>query len=64
MRPEIGDYALLGAASLSADPDLSFPVSSSGPSLEQVMWAKAICAVGQVLQECLRLLVTQVRWRS
>jgi hypothetical protein len=48
------------AACLSADPDLFFPVSS----LEQVTKAKAICAVCQVLQECLRLLVTQVGWRS
>ena len=52
------------AACLSADHDLFFPVSSSGPSLEQVTKAKAICAVGQVLQECLRLLVPQVGWRS
>ena len=43
------------AACLSADPDLFFPVSSSGPSLEQVAKAKAICAVCQVRQECPRL---------
>ena len=38
-----GDW-LAGAACLSADPDLFFPVSSSGPSVGQVAQAKAICA--------------------
>lgn len=41
------------AACLSADPDLFFPISSSGPALVQVAKAKAICARCQVRQECL-----------
>ncbi|HEY5988724.1 MAG TPA: WhiB family transcriptional regulator [Streptosporangiaceae bacterium] len=41
------------AACLSADPDLFFPISSSGPALAQVAKAKAICARCQVRQECL-----------
>jgi WhiB family transcriptional regulator, redox-sensing transcriptional regulator len=41
------------AACQSADPDLFFPVSSSGPSLAQVAQAKAICAGCQVRRECL-----------
>jgi WhiB family transcriptional regulator, redox-sensing transcriptional regulator len=41
------------AACQSADPDLFFPVSSSGPSLVQVAQAKAICAGCQVRRECL-----------
>ena len=41
------------AACLSADPDLFFPISSSGPALAQVAEAKAICAGCQVRRECL-----------
>jgi WhiB family transcriptional regulator, redox-sensing transcriptional regulator len=41
------------AACLSADPDLFFPISSSGPALDQVAKAKSICAGCQVRQECL-----------
>jgi len=41
------------AACRSADPDLFFPVSASGPSLDQVTRAKAICAGCQVRQQCL-----------
>jgi WhiB family redox-sensing transcriptional regulator len=37
----------------SADPDLFFPVSSSGRALEQIAEAKAICARCQVQPECL-----------
>jgi WhiB family transcriptional regulator, redox-sensing transcriptional regulator len=43
----------LGAACRSADPDLFFPVSSTGKSLEQVTQAKAICARCPVRRECL-----------
>ena len=39
-----GDW-LAGAACLSADPDLFFPVSSAGPSVGQAAQAKAICAL-------------------
>jgi WhiB family transcriptional regulator, redox-sensing transcriptional regulator len=41
------------AACRSADPDLFFPVSSSGRALEQVAEAKAICARCPVRPECL-----------
>jgi WhiB family redox-sensing transcriptional regulator len=43
----------LFAACRSADPDLFFPVSSSGASLAQVAQAKAICAGCQVRRDCL-----------
>ena len=41
------------AACRSADPDLFFPISASGPALEQVVEAKAICAGCRVRRECL-----------
>ena len=41
------------AACRHADPELFFPVSASGPSLDQVTQAKAICAGCAVRQQCL-----------
>jgi WhiB family transcriptional regulator, redox-sensing transcriptional regulator len=41
------------AARQFADPDLFFPISSSGPSGAQVAQAKAICAGCPVQRECL-----------
>jgi WhiB family transcriptional regulator, redox-sensing transcriptional regulator len=41
------------AACRSADPDLFFPVSSSGRALGQVSEAKTICARCQVRRQCL-----------
>ena len=41
------------AACRSADPDLFFPISASGPALEQAAKAKAICATCPVRRECL-----------
>jgi WhiB family redox-sensing transcriptional regulator len=41
------------AACRSADPDLFFPISNSGPAREQAAKAKAICAICQVRRECL-----------
>jgi len=41
------------AACSASDPDLFFPISSSGPALGQVTRAKAICARCQVRQACL-----------
>lgn len=41
------------ASCRSADPDLFFPVSGAGPSLEQAAEAKAICADCPVREECL-----------
>jgi WhiB family transcriptional regulator, redox-sensing transcriptional regulator len=42
------------AACASADPELFFPISYSGPALRQVARAKAICARCPIQQECLR----------
>ena len=42
-----------GGACLSADPDLFFPISTTGPAVRQIAQAKAICAACQVRQECL-----------
>jgi WhiB family redox-sensing transcriptional regulator len=41
------------AACSTADPDLFFPVSSSGPALRQVAQAKAICVRCHIQQACL-----------
>jgi WhiB family redox-sensing transcriptional regulator len=46
------DWRLL-AACRHADPDLFFPVSGSGPSLDQVIQAKVICAGCPVRLQCL-----------
>jgi WhiB family redox-sensing transcriptional regulator len=45
------------AACASADPELFFPISYSGPALRQVARAKAICARCPIRQECLRYAV-------
>jgi WhiB family transcriptional regulator, redox-sensing transcriptional regulator len=41
------------AACRSADPDLFFPISSSGKSVEQAAEAKAVCACCLVRRQCL-----------
>jgi WhiB family redox-sensing transcriptional regulator len=41
------------AACSNADPDLFFPISSSGPAVRQVARAKAICAGCEIRQACL-----------
>jgi WhiB family redox-sensing transcriptional regulator len=41
------------AACRSADPELFFPVSETGPSTAQVTEAKAVCARCEVRGECL-----------
>jgi WhiB family transcriptional regulator, redox-sensing transcriptional regulator len=41
------------AACLTADPELFFPISSSGPALRQVARAKAICTRCEIQQACL-----------
>jgi Transcription factor WhiB len=49
-----GEFSLVGAnACRHADPELFFPVSPSGPSLDQITQAKAICAGCPVRQQCL-----------
>ena len=40
-------------ACLSADPDLFFPISSTGPAERQIARAKKICAGCSVRRECL-----------
>ena len=40
-------------ACLSADPDLFFPISSTGPAERQIARAKAICAGCRVRRQCL-----------
>ncbi len=46
------------AACLDSDPDLFFPIASSGPALHQIAQAKAICASCQVRGECLHFALT------
>ena len=41
------------SACLTADPELFFPLSSTGPSLEQLTEAKKICGQCPVQGECL-----------
>ncbi len=40
-------------ACLSADPELFFPISESGPSHSQLVAAKSVCARCQVRKQCL-----------
>ena len=42
-----------GAACLSADPDLFFPISAAGPAEQQITRAKRLCAGCAVRRECL-----------
>jgi WhiB family redox-sensing transcriptional regulator len=42
------------AACLSCDPDLFFPIAPSGPALQQIAQAKAVCARCPVRRECLQ----------
>ncbi len=48
-----GQQWRLAAACRSADPDLFFPVSSAGRSVEQVTQAKKICSGCPVQPDCL-----------
>jgi WhiB family redox-sensing transcriptional regulator len=41
------------AACRSADPELFFPVSATGPSVAQIAVAKEVCACCEVRHECL-----------
>jgi WhiB family transcriptional regulator, redox-sensing transcriptional regulator len=45
-------------ACLSADPDLFFPISGSGPAQRQITQAKMICARCAVRRECLEFALT------
>jgi WhiB family transcriptional regulator, redox-sensing transcriptional regulator len=48
-----GRYWRSAAACRSCDPDLFFPVSSTGLAMEQEAKAKAVCARCRVRRECL-----------
>lgn len=50
--PNAGSWRFL-AACASYDPDLFFPIGSSGPALRQTARAKAVCAGCPVRLECL-----------
>ena len=41
-------------ACLDSDPDLFFPIAPTGPGLQQIAQAKAVCARCPVRRECLR----------
>jgi len=47
-----------GGACRDADPELFFPVASSGPALHQVAEAKATCVRCLVITDCLRYALT------
>jgi WhiB family redox-sensing transcriptional regulator len=40
------------SACLDVDPELFFPIGSSGPALKQLAEAKAVCAGCPMLEEC------------
>ncbi|MFP7697094.1 WhiB family transcriptional regulator [Trueperella sp. LYQ143] len=42
------------AACLNEDPELFFPIGSSGPAMAQVERAKAVCATCTVQETCLK----------
>jgi WhiB family redox-sensing transcriptional regulator len=52
MTKSDADWRARGAC-LRADPELFFPLSSVGPSAEQLNQAKTVCAGCQVRAECL-----------
>ena len=51
--PGVDEEWMAEAACLGEDPDLFFPVSSTGPGLAQVEEAKAVCARCPVREACL-----------
>jgi WhiB family redox-sensing transcriptional regulator len=50
---DVTEHWRIAAACQSADPELFFPVSAAGPSIDQVAAAKAICGLCVVSSECL-----------
>ncbi|MEZ5142169.1 MAG: WhiB family transcriptional regulator [Acidimicrobiales bacterium] len=46
------------AACRDTDPDLFFPVGTTGPAIEQIANAKAVCATCEVKQACLDFALT------
>jgi WhiB family transcriptional regulator, redox-sensing transcriptional regulator len=59
MRESVANWRSAGAC-LSADPDLFFPISITGPADKQVARAKLICAGCVVRQECLDFALARV----
>jgi WhiB family transcriptional regulator, redox-sensing transcriptional regulator len=57
VRPATERNWRLRAACRFIDPELFFPISNSGPSLNQVTRAKAVCAACEVQSECLAFAV-------
>lgn len=51
--PRVDEEWMAQAACLGEDPDLFFPVSSTGPGLAQVEEAKEVCGRCPVRDECL-----------
>ena len=43
----------LHAACRDTDPDLFFPIGTTGPALEQIAAARAVCEVCPVCEDCL-----------
>jgi WhiB family redox-sensing transcriptional regulator len=41
------------AACRDTDPDLFFPVGTTGPAIEQIESAKAVCRICPALEQCL-----------
>lgn len=46
------------AACRDTDPDLFFPVGTTGPAIEQIANAKAVCATCDVVEACLDFALT------
>jgi WhiB family transcriptional regulator, redox-sensing transcriptional regulator len=46
------------AACRDTDPDLFFPVGTTGPAIEQIENAKAVCAECEACQPCLQYALT------
>ena len=46
-----------GAACRDTDPDLFFPVGTTGPALEQIAAAKAVCFQCEAQAECLEFAI-------
>ena len=47
-----------GAACAEVDPDLFFPVGVTGPAVDQIADAKAVCSGCAVQTECLEFAIT------
>lgn len=50
---QTGSHWRTAAACQSCDPDLFFPLSSSGPAVEQIAQAKQVCSRCPVQPQCL-----------